>query len=186
MTDDVETKTEAGAKPARKPLSLQRTEKGAVRQSFSHGRSKTVVVETKRRRVLGKKDEDEKAPEIKSAPTPEPPRLKPVETAAAAKPAVLRTLSEEEKNLRAAALVQARKEEEVRRRRDESERAEREARETEERARLEDARRQQAEEELRRGRESEARRREEDKAREALEEEERERKRRSALKEARG
>lgn len=186
MTDDVETKTEAGAKPVRKPLSLQRMEKGAVRQSFSHGRSKTVVVETKRRRVLGKKDEAEPAPEIKSAPVPEAPKPKPVETAAPAKPAVLRTLSEEEKNLRAAALVQARKEEEVRRRRDEAERAEREAREAEERARLEEARRQQAEEELRRGRESEARRREEEKAREALEEEERERKRRSALKESRG
>ncbi|NWG70730.1 MAG: translation initiation factor IF-2 [Parvularculaceae bacterium] len=186
MTDDVETKTEASAKPARKSLSLQRTEKGAVRQSFSHGRSKTVVVETKRRRVLGKKDEDEKAPEIKSAPVPEAPRPKLVETAAPAKPAVLRTLSEEEKNLRAAALVQARKDEDMRRKREEAERSEREAREAAERAKLEEARRQQAEDESRRSREVEARRREEEKARQALEEEERERKRRSALKEARG
>ncbi|MEQ1930403.1 MAG: IF-2-associated domain-containing protein, partial [Parvularculaceae bacterium] len=190
MTDDLDTKTDTAVKPARKSLSLQRTEKGAVKQSFSHGRSKTVVVETKRRRMLGKKDEDQPAPEIKSAPIPAaPPRPKAVETsapAAAAKPAVLRTLSDEEKNLRSAALVQARKDEDVRRKRDEIERVEREAREAVERASLEESRRAVAEDEGRRTRETEARRREEERAREALEEEEREKKRRAAVKEARG
>ena len=39
---------------ARAPLGLKRTvETGKVKQSFSHGRSNTVVVEVKRRRVLG-------------------------------------------------------------------------------------------------------------------------------------
>ncbi len=39
---------------ARKPLSLQRTvESGHVRQNFSHGRSKSVVVEKKKTRKLG-------------------------------------------------------------------------------------------------------------------------------------
>src|SRR5690349_22938120 len=38
---------------ARKPLSLQRTvESGSVRQNFSHGRSKTVVVEKRKTRKL--------------------------------------------------------------------------------------------------------------------------------------
>ena len=38
----------------RQPLGLKRTvESGKVKQSFSHGRSNTVVVEVKRRRVLG-------------------------------------------------------------------------------------------------------------------------------------
>ena len=38
----------------RAPLGLKRTvETGKVKQSFSHGRSNTVVVEVKRRRVLG-------------------------------------------------------------------------------------------------------------------------------------
>ena len=49
MSDDVETET---SKP-RRPLTLRRTEKGAVKQSFSHGRSKQVVVETKKRRTVG-------------------------------------------------------------------------------------------------------------------------------------
>jgi translation initiation factor IF-2 len=68
MTDDVETKADAGAR-TRKPLSLRRTEKGAVKQSFSHGRTKTVVVETKKRRVLGgKKDELDTAAGLALAP----------------------------------------------------------------------------------------------------------------------
>ncbi len=49
-----------GDKPVlgRKPLGLKRTvEAGQVQQSFSHGRKNTVVVEVKRRRVLGKPGE---------------------------------------------------------------------------------------------------------------------------------
>ncbi|MEA3064881.1 MAG: translation initiation factor, partial [Sphingomonadales bacterium] len=39
---------------ARAPLGLKRTvETGKVKQSFSHGRSTTVVVEVKKRRILG-------------------------------------------------------------------------------------------------------------------------------------
>ena len=39
----------------RKPLGLKRTvEAGQVQQQFSHGRRNTVVVEVKRRRVLGR------------------------------------------------------------------------------------------------------------------------------------
>ena len=50
-TKDASDKTIRGE--ARKPLSLQRTvESGHVRQNFSHGRSKSVVVEKRRSRKL--------------------------------------------------------------------------------------------------------------------------------------
>ncbi|CAN5222105.1 translation initiation factor IF-2 [soil metagenome] len=49
----------------RAPLGLKRTvETGKVKQSFSHGRSNTVVVEVKKRRILGRPGE---------APPPKPP-----------------------------------------------------------------------------------------------------------------
>ncbi len=52
MTDTKQTTDKAGA-GARKPLSLKRTvDAGSVRQSFSHGRSKSVVVEKKKTRKL--------------------------------------------------------------------------------------------------------------------------------------
>ncbi len=60
----------------RAPLGLKRTvETGKVKQSFSHGRSNTVVVEVKRRRVLGRPGEEqqvEQAPPAPAAPTPAP------------------------------------------------------------------------------------------------------------------
>ncbi|HEX8467381.1 MAG TPA: translation initiation factor IF-2 [Allosphingosinicella sp.] len=56
---------------ARAPLGLKRTvETGKVKQSFSHGRSNTVVVEVKKRRILGPQSAQEAAP----APVPEAPR----------------------------------------------------------------------------------------------------------------
>ncbi|MFQ5563582.1 MAG: translation initiation factor IF-2 [Parvularculaceae bacterium] len=179
MSDEVETKPKSG----RKPLSLRRTEKGAVKQSFSHGRTKTVVVETKRRRVRGPKKADadaasaEKTPQAKKPGAAEAPSEEEKKQGA-----VLRTLSEEEKQARVAALTQARKEEETRRKFEKAERAEREAREAEERARLEVERKRRAEEDARRSKEAEERRRAEEEARAALEEEERERKKRSAAK----
>jgi translation initiation factor IF-2 len=57
----------------RKPLGLKRTvEAGQVQQSFSHGRKNTVVVEVKRRRILGKPGETEvaRAPEPAAPPPP--------------------------------------------------------------------------------------------------------------------
>ncbi|MGU3666104.1 translation initiation factor IF-2 associated domain-containing protein, partial [Methylobacterium sp. A49B] len=53
-----------------KPLSLKRPiEAGTVRQSFSHGRSKQVVVETVKRRVIGAAPA---APAREPAPAPRP------------------------------------------------------------------------------------------------------------------
>jgi translation initiation factor IF-2 len=109
-------------------LSLKpRTETGTVRQSFSHGRSKQVVVEVKKRRIAG-----DGKPEAAAAPAPAPaapsakrpgpaaPTGKPSTTAKPATQApapaappkssgvVLRTLTDEERNRRAHALGDAR------------------------------------------------------------------------------
>ena len=78
MTDQTE-KPKLGT---RAPLGLKRTvETGKVKQSFSHGRSNTVVVEVKKRRILGRPGEAE-APKT---PTPEAEAPKPAP--APAKPA---------------------------------------------------------------------------------------------------
>ena len=64
MADQTE-EPKLGTRP---PLGLKRTvETGKVKQSFSHGRSNTVVVEVKKRRILGRPGE---APP--EAPKPEP------------------------------------------------------------------------------------------------------------------
>ena len=85
MTDQTE-KPKLGTRP---PLGLKRTvETGKVKQSFSHGRSNTVVVEVKKRRILGKPGEPAPAPEApKPAPVAEAPKPapKPAAPAPAAK-----------------------------------------------------------------------------------------------------
>src|SRR4051794_41037755 len=89
-----------------KTLTLKpRVETGTVRQSFSHGRTKQVVVEKRgKRRGVGDAPDAVHAPEpaAKSAPA------KPVLTRPAAAPAprsgsgvVLRTLTEDERTARA-------------------------------------------------------------------------------------
>jgi translation initiation factor IF-2 len=186
MSDDVETETQP---KGRKPLTLRRTETGAVKQSFSHGRSKTVVVETKRRRVLAPKSDASAAPL-----TPERKTAAKVQAKAAApkpaaaddddkkKGAVLRTLSDDEKQARAAALVNARKEKAGRDKIQAVERSEREAREAVAREKLEAERLRLADEEAKRAREAEGRRLAEDEARQTLEAEELERKKRNEAK----
>jgi len=79
MSDNREDKPTLG----RKPLGLKRTvEAGQVQQSFSHGRKNTVVVEVKRRRVIGKPGEAEAARAAPAAvetapPAPPPPPARP-------------------------------------------------------------------------------------------------------------
>ena len=54
MSDTNNPGDKTQARPPSKPLSLKRPiEQGTVRQSFSHGRTKQVVVETVKRRVIG-------------------------------------------------------------------------------------------------------------------------------------
>src|SRR5262245_40293173 len=137
-----------------KTLTLKpRTETGVVRQSFSHGRTKPVVVEKVKRRALGPADAKEAgpAPATERPPSAPPPSGRGVGRQSAAsgaaapstKPSgvVLRTLTQEEQSARAHALADARlreaeerkiAEEEARRRseREARERTEREAADT--------------------------------------------------------
>src|SRR5436190_11660703 len=88
MTDQTE-KPKLGTRP---PLGLKRTvETGKVKQSFSHGRSNTVVVEVKKRRILGKPGEAP-APEPKPEAAAVAPAPKP--TAPAPKPAPKRPVDD--------------------------------------------------------------------------------------------
>jgi len=79
------------------PLGVRRTvETGKVKQSFSHGRSNTVIVETKKARILRKPGDPAPAPEPEvqeAAPAPEPaavaapaPAPKPAAPAPSARP----------------------------------------------------------------------------------------------------
>ena len=98
-------------------LSLKpRTETGVVRQSFSHGRSKQVVVEKVKRRSIGAPAEARAEPAPVEAPAKRPAAPKPGAAAAPApaaeapKPSgvVLRTLTDEERAARAHALADSR------------------------------------------------------------------------------
>jgi len=138
-----ETK-DPGEKKLISKLTLKpRTETGVVRQSFSHGRSKQVVVEKVKRRTVGGPTEARAEPiEKPKAPAPAAKPAAPT-PAEAPKPSgvVLRTLTEEERSARAHALADSRvreaeerkiAEEEARRRasREAGDRTEREAAET--------------------------------------------------------
>ena len=71
MSDTENEKPKLGM---RAPLGLKRTvETGQVKQSFSHGRSNTVVVEVKRRRVLGPGGTPVDAPVVEEAAPPPAP-----------------------------------------------------------------------------------------------------------------
>ena len=101
MSDTDETK-----RPA-KTLSLKKTETSTVKQSFSHGRTKAVVVE-KKRSATPPAAAPKPAPKAAAkAPAPEA-RTEAPKTAVPARGVVLRQLSEEEKARRAVALADAR------------------------------------------------------------------------------
>jgi translation initiation factor IF-2 len=104
-----------------KTLTLKpRVEQGVVRQSFSHGRSKQVVVEKRGKRRIGADGTPEPAaPEVVAkkpapAPTPAPaatpprPQQRPSPQQQARSGMVLRTLTEDERSARATALADAR------------------------------------------------------------------------------
>ena len=104
---------------ARKPLSLNRTvESGHVQQKFSHGRSKSVVVEKKRKRVLTGSEADEapvaapvveapKAAQPRPAPSPSARPTAAPGPAPTAQQAPQRILSDREQAARAVALTAA-------------------------------------------------------------------------------
>ena len=165
MADQTE-KPKLGTRP---PLGLKRTvETGKVKQSFSHGRSNTVVVEVKKRRILGRPGE---VPPEASKPAPVAEAPKPAPKPAAPAPAArkpspqdditsrkeLQTkLLREAEESRLASLEEARRREERKR----TEQSEDERRRAEENRKAEEAAaeqaRVQAEEEARRAAEASA------------------------------
>ncbi|HEV7325536.1 MAG TPA: translation initiation factor IF-2 [Bosea sp. (in: a-proteobacteria)] len=159
-----------------KTLSLKRpVEQSTVRQSFSHGRTKQVVVEVKRRvahepaaaPVAPRAPQPPQAPAAPQAPRPQP-------APAASRPAggmLLRTLSDDEKDARQRALSDARAVEAEARARSEEEARQRAAREARERSEREAAQARQREEEDRRRQEDEHKRRAESAARQRMGEE---------------
>ena len=149
---------------ARAPLGLKRTvEVGKVKQSFSHGRSNTVIVETKKARTLRRPgDPAPEAPKPEPTPAPAPVAAAPAPAPAAPKPAARpvadtasrRELQErllrEAEEARMSALEEARRREDrkaveatedEKRRAEDNRRAEEEARVRAEEERAEQARR---------------------------------------------
>ncbi|MBN9524618.1 MAG: translation initiation factor IF-2 [Alphaproteobacteria bacterium] len=176
---------------ARRPLELRKTvETGQVRQSFSHGRSKTVTVEVKKKRTIGPTPPaaapaPAQAPAA-AAPAPQPAPVPAAPQPAAASPApqpaaappqrtvdetrrvppkagmVLPQLTDEERAARARALGDSQRVAAEERRRAEDEAQRRADEEARRRAEEEAAVRRAAEEEQRKRQEEEARRRAEE------------------------
>ncbi|MEO1044659.1 MAG: translation initiation factor IF-2 [Pseudomonadota bacterium] len=95
MSDNKEEKPKLG----RKPLGLKRSvESGEVKQTFSHGRTNKVVVEVKRRKLVGKPGaKPEPAPAPAPAPAPEAKKPEAKAPAKKAKPAGDEVLSRKER-----------------------------------------------------------------------------------------
>jgi len=149
-----------------KTLTLKpRVEQGTVRQSFSHGRTKQVVVEKRGKRRLGG---DASPAEPAGAAEPASPRTSiakapPARTAPPAAPrassgVVLRTLTEDERSARASALAEAKVRAEEERRLAEAEAARRNSKEGIEQAEREAAEARRKAEEERHRQEEEAKR----------------------------
>jgi len=166
MADQTD-KPKLGTRP---PLGLKRTvETGKVKQSFSHGRSNTVVVEVKKRRILGRPGEAPPAEAPKpepvaeapkpapkpAAPAPQPKRTSPVDDITARKEMQARLLREAEE-ARLASLEEARRRDDRKR----TEQTEEEKRRAEDNRKAEEAAaeeaRKQSEEEAARAAEPEA------------------------------
>jgi translation initiation factor IF-2 len=83
MSDDTNNKPTL----TRKPLTLSRSlESGEVKQTFSHGRTNKVVVEVKRKKLVGKPGYAPE-PEVAAPPPPPPPPAAPVAPAPTPAPA---------------------------------------------------------------------------------------------------
>jgi translation initiation factor IF-2 len=149
-----------------KPLSLKGrgVEQGMVRQAFSHGRTKTVVVEKVKSRAPARPKADAaaggaaKQPATARAATAAPAAPAAAPAAPTPKPSgvVLRTLTEEERTARARALGDARLREAEERRIAEEEALLRKSRESAERSERDAAEARKADEEKRRKHELEA------------------------------
>src|SRR3954465_11375628 len=110
MATDTKSPGEKLSVTSKTTLTLKpRAETGVVRQSFSHGRSKAVVVEKVRKRTVGPGDAKAEAapaaapsvvrrggvaPRGPAAPAPTPPAAAPAAAAPKASGVVLRTLTD--------------------------------------------------------------------------------------------
>ncbi len=165
-----------------KTLSLKRpVEQGVVRQSFSHGRTKAVVVEKVKRRLVGPGETpsvSEATPVVAKpvvqpavpvvapvAAPPPPPRPSAPSQSTRPSGVVLRTLTEDERDARSMALVEARKREEIERQQAEVEAKARSEREAAEKIEREAAAARKAEEDDRRRFDDEVKKKSESEAR---------------------
>ncbi len=194
MAETTEKTGEKKLSVATKTLSLKGrgVEQGVVRQSFSHGRSKAVVVEKVKSRVSSRTKAEPAAPagattakraaagkptlQVASAQPAEAPVTAAVATPAQAPPkpsgVVLRTLTDEERTARARALGDARLREAEERKIAEEEALLRKQRETAERSERDAAEARKAEEEKRRKHELETKLKAEQEAKKRFGEEE--------------
>jgi translation initiation factor IF-2 len=171
--------SDANEQEQKRPLTLARTggrlelrkgvEMGQVRQSFSHGRSKTVTVEVRKKRTIGSSPEPGRA-EASPVVALDPASPRPVTQEPVRPPVVIpRALTAEEKAGRVRALHDARKADEEAHRRAALAEADR-RRQREEQA-AQEARRQAEEEARKKTEEEEGRRRAEEEARQRSEQE---------------
>ncbi|CAH1659158.1 translation initiation factor IF-2 [Chelatococcus asaccharovorans] len=181
---DTKNPTDKTLSVTSKTLTLKRpVEQGVVRQSFSHGRTKSVVVEKVKRRVIGPGDVKEGAPAAttppvaapKPAPAPTRPPQRPGQqsqrpTQASSRPTgvVLRTLTDDERDARLQALTEAKRREGEERRQAEEDAKRRAIQEAQERVEREAAEARKREEDERRRQEEDRKRKAEDEARRRL------------------
>jgi translation initiation factor IF-2 len=181
MSETKDTGEKTLSIPSGKTLSLKaKVDPGVVRQNFSHGRTKQVVVEKVKRRPGPGEPVARAEPVViaPKAPEPPPPPAKtpsgratlraPSPGASSNAGVVLRPLTEEQMEARARALGDAREREEDDRRRAEIEAKARAEREAAERAEREAAETRKREEEARRQQEVAAKKRAEEEARRRL------------------
>ncbi|NMD07021.1 MAG: translation initiation factor IF-2 [Phyllobacteriaceae bacterium] len=172
MNDTTDNKDKTGSSKPAGTLTLKRpaVEQSRVKQSFSHGRTKTVVVETKRKRFDDKPTGGDAKPVFQSQPkvvvqqsTTSPQARPPVPPPNRAG-VVLRTLSNDEREARERALTDARVREADERKRQEEELVRRKAQDERDRIEREAAAKRKAEDDARHQQEEQGRRKAEEAA----------------------
>ena len=167
MSDTTDNNDKTGAGKPGGTLTLKRpsVEQSRVKQSFSHGRTKSVVVETKRKR-FGDDKPAAPAAEVKQAfqakpkiATQEQTAQPPARPAATARPGVvLRTLTADERDARERALVDSRVREAEERKRQEDDLVRRKAQDERDGVEREAAAKRKAEDDVRHRQEEDGRR----------------------------
>ncbi|WP_119270989.1 translation initiation factor IF-2 [Taklimakanibacter deserti] len=172
-TNDTNDRKLGGSGNAGRTLSMRRpVEQSRVKQNFSHGRTKTVVVETRRKRPGGPGGKEDERPVAETKPQfHAQPRVAPQGQTDRARAGdqqrsgvVLRTLTPEEKEARDRALADARVREAEERKRQEADAQRRREQEDRDRKEREAAERRKAEDDARHRTEEEGRKKAEEAA----------------------